>query len=277
MDKAYTFSDVLIVPKYSEIMSRSQVDLSSDLGFKTLDLPVISSNMKDITGWKMARAMARSGGYGILHRFCSIDDAVKEFILIKNDYGHDNPAAVSVGVKDDARIRVRKLYSAGARIYTIDVAHGHHRLVKKMIEFIKEFDDNIYVIAGNVATAEGALDLCEWGADAVKVGIGPGCFVPGTLIKTNQGMKKIELIEKDIDYVLTHTGEFCLVEDKIVYDKNENLININNNITCTKNHEFYVIDKKLRDIVNEDNIHDLAQWIPASELNENYLMVEGMN
>jgi len=174
---AYSYRDVLIVPAYSEVTSRSNVDLSTQLGPIKLNLPIISANMKTITGYKMAIAMYNSGGLSILHRFYSIEQAVDEY----KKCNHIN-VGVSIGVKEDDKKRFDKLYEAGARLFCIDVAHGHHVLVKNMIKWIKnqeflftrDVKDRPIIIAGNIATADAAFDLTEWGADIIKCGLGNG-------------------------------------------------------------------------------------------------------
>jgi IMP dehydrogenase len=196
---AYTFSDVLIQPKYSEIESRSKVDISTKIGNCILRLPILSANMKTITGAKMAATIARYGGLGILHRFCTIEENVhmlKEAFIISGEEitGKHPNIGVSIGVKDEEKKRVEELYKIGARIFCIDVAHGHHILVKNMIRWIKGNYNDITVIAGNIATWEAALDLAEWGADAVKVGIGPGS-VCQTREKTGVGVPQLTALE----------------------------------------------------------------------------------
>ena len=192
--KALTFSEVLIKPKYSEIDSRGKdVYIGSDFGPFKLDLPVFSANMKSITEHKMAVEMNSNGGMGVLHRFCSIEEAVKEFERTINEIRRlkiqDKMAdlsdeelikingyscAVSIGVQEDDKIRFKTLYDAGARIFVIDIAHGHCKKMKDQITWIKQNFEDAYIIAGNVATPEGARDLAEWGAMVVKIGIGPG-------------------------------------------------------------------------------------------------------
>lgn len=189
--KYYTFSDVLFKPKYSEIASRSLVDVSTDMGKFKIDLPIISANMRDITGEKMAIEIAENGGLGMLHRFNTVDEACTEFSRVKSAIAEyclvtDERGApaeyrigVSIGVQEGDKGRFESLYKAGARIFCIDVAHGHHVLVRNMIIGIRCICDakgweNVYVIAGNIATPEAAKDLMSWGADCVKVGIGPG-------------------------------------------------------------------------------------------------------
>lgn len=186
-----TFNDVMFEPQYSEVLSRSNIDLTSDMGKFKLQLPVISANMKDITGPKMVLAMATHGAIGILHRFIKegegddygVSDFQESIDLLQpetfND-GFNTPKllghlGVSVGVQEMDKERFRRLHGCGAQIFCIDVAHGHHILVKNMIEWVRTmYSPSICIIAGNVATAKGAKDLIEWGADIIKVGIGPG-------------------------------------------------------------------------------------------------------
>ena len=186
--KGETFNEVMFVPQYSEVKSRSNISTLTDMGEFKLDLPLISSNMKDISGPKMVARMCKMGGLGILHRFGTIQESVSDFKeaekLIENEGLYANPPAwltteysigVSVGVKEYENERFIALYDAGARLFTVDVAHGHHILVKEMIQFMRErAGKNICIIAGNVATPEGARDLREWGASIIKCGIGPG-------------------------------------------------------------------------------------------------------
>lgn len=190
--KALTFSDVLIKPKYSEIESRKEVDIGCDFGQFKLDLPVFSANMKSITEHKMAIEMYHNGGMGVLHRFCSVKEAIEEYkktiekiyedefvcgkltrtVSIKrvNSYS----CAVSIGVQESDRLRFDELYNVGARVFVIDIAHGHSKKMKEQIQWIKKNYEETYVIAGNIATAEAARDLAEWGANILKIGIGPG-------------------------------------------------------------------------------------------------------
>lgn len=171
---AYTFSDVLIKPKYSNIKSRRDVDTGVYVGPFHLKVPILSANMKTITGSIMAEAMTKSGGLAFLHRFNTTQDAVEEFKTA------NQACAVSIGVQDSDKNRFQKLYEAGARVFCIDVAHGHHSLVKKMATWLQhqgyvcDGEGSIFLVIGNIATPEAAIDLIEWGASAIKVGVGPG-------------------------------------------------------------------------------------------------------
>lgn len=198
-----TFSDYLIKPTYSEVPSRSLVDTSWPLfAGKKLGLPIISANMKTITGAKMAIEMWRQGGLGILHRFSYLGSNPEEtFKENLSEYlGVVNAGAecgVSIGVQEHDKARFLGFYVAGARIFCVDVAHGHHIKVKQMLEYmantVSPNRSECLFIAGNVATPEGAADLASWGADIVKVGIGPGkkCL---TRSNTGIGVPQLEAI-----------------------------------------------------------------------------------
>ncbi len=214
MNEAYTYNDVLIEPQYSEIASRSTVKLDTKVGNISLKLPVISANMRNVTGEKMAASIAIDGGLGLLHRFCTIEDNTTMFHKAIDLYNSDERGrpsttniGVSIGVKDEERKRFDALYEAGARIFCIDVAHGHHVLVKNMLKWLNEQiflwvrneRKNITIIAGNVATKEGYADLVDWGADAVKVGIGPSP-VCRTRFNTGVGVPQLYALEQIYEY-----------------------------------------------------------------------------
>lgn len=173
------FKDVYLIPRYSEIETRSQVDIGITLPKNIfgepwkIEVPVISSNMDTVTGGYMAKAMYDAGGLGALHRFMTIEENIKQYELVR---GHRVPSDcfVSVGVNRDSKERTQELYKAGARYFVIDIAHGHSKMMKDMITWIKSEFSDVFLMAGNVATGQGAYDLASWGSDAVKVGIGPG-------------------------------------------------------------------------------------------------------
>ena len=178
METAYTFDDVMFEPQYSDILSRKQVSITSAVGNVILELPLISANMADITEEEMVLSMHKSGGLGIMHRFMTIEENVNMFNACFHLGIPVNDIGVSVGVGDEEKKRFTALVEAGARTFCIDVAHGHHLHVKLMLEWISqcaEYKANLLtVIAGNVASAKGAVALHSWGAHSVKVGVGPG-------------------------------------------------------------------------------------------------------
>ena len=166
----YSFKDVFIIPQFSEITSRSGVDTLYRLGGEyNLDTPVISANMDSITGSEMAIAMWKAGGIGALHRFWTSAENVDAYLAVRNGLAD---CFVSIGVND--RQRALNLYSCGARYFIIDIAAGHSGQMRDTLKWLTlEFQD-IYVVAGNVATPEAVKDLEDWGASAIKIGIGPG-------------------------------------------------------------------------------------------------------
>jgi IMP dehydrogenase len=166
----YSFKDVFIIPQYSEVTSRSVVDTSYKLGNEyTLDTPVISANMDSITGPEMAIALWKAGAVGALHRFWTPMENVAAYYAVTKTAAN---CFVSIGVND--RYRAMDLYNAGARYFIVDIAHGHSSQMKETLLWLKKGLHDIYVVAGNVATPEGVTDLQDWGANAIKIGIGPG-------------------------------------------------------------------------------------------------------
>lgn len=202
--KALSFDDISLVPRYNNIASRRDADTSVQFGNMKLDIPIFSSNMDTVTGSEMARTMHDLGGLGFLHRFCSIEDNIMLYCTaVGKQYtnssgtrgtipGHPRNAVVSLGVNEGLD-RFLALHEVGARYFCIDIAHGHSRAVGEMITKIKEFDDGVYVVAGNVCHAAGAEYLADKGADAVKVGIGPGS-VCSTRVQTGFGVPQFSAI-----------------------------------------------------------------------------------
>jgi len=169
---ALTYDDVLLVPQYSKIASRSQVSLKTRITSAIeLDIPVISINMESVTGVEMAKAMSRSGAISFYPRFAPPDVQAKEVKQIIKDGYRVIPA---LGIKNQEMERVKKLVKAGATTLTIDIAHGHLEAALSFLREIKKKFPKIEIISGVIATYQGARDLFIAGADAVRVGVGPG-------------------------------------------------------------------------------------------------------
>ena len=184
-----TYDDVLLLPDESEVVP-SEVQTKTRLTRNiTLDVPVVSSAMDTVTESEMAIAMAKCGGIGILHRNLSIADQVAE---VKTAAAHGLVGA-AVGVGDDGYERASALIDAGVNVLVIDTAHGHHRGVLEAIAKIKKSFSSIEVIGGNVATRSGAQALINAGADAVKVGVGPGSICT-TRIVAGVGVPQVTAI-----------------------------------------------------------------------------------
>jgi IMP dehydrogenase len=190
--RGLTFDDVLLVPRHSEIASRSRPNLSARATRNVnIDIPVISANMDTITGKEMAIAMANIGALGILHRFMTPAEQVADAKEIAK--ASSRPVAASIGVNEEGRERADLLVDAGVKILTIDIAHGDSIMMMKTLEYVKNKYPHIDVIAGNVATAEATARLINAGADAVKVGIGPGSMCT-TRIITGHGVPQLSAI-----------------------------------------------------------------------------------
>jgi IMP dehydrogenase len=180
LGEALTFDDVLMVPAHSDIATRSEISLEQEFLGEHLGIPILSANMDYITESAMIMAMHKSGGLGVMHRFLEWDRLEQEItsLLIDRCYV---PLTLSVGIRDiDESVRRAEwlMTLPGAyghqRIIVIDVAHGFHEKVADLIMIVKRYWPQARVIAGNVATSSAAHFLLQAGADAIKVGIGPG-------------------------------------------------------------------------------------------------------
>jgi IMP dehydrogenase len=191
LSQAITFDDVLMIPAYNHYESRRLVDISvkDRLGFLSLDLPVMSSNMDTITESEMADFMASKGGIGVLHRFMPVDRNIEEYKKCTSK------VFVSVGCSEKEFERAEALKDAGAQFFCIDVAHAHAKYVGKTLKKLRDMLPNACIMAGNVATYAGADYLASCGADLIKVGIGGGS-VCTTRIKTGFGVPMLTSIEQ---------------------------------------------------------------------------------
>ena len=188
--KSYCFDDVLLVPKYSDICSRKEVSIDSSLSNRvTLNIPIISSPMDTITESVMATEMNNLGGLGIIHRYNTIEEQAS---MVSNVEGIH--AAAAIGVSGDYLERASSLIDAGANLLCIDVAHGHHSMMRHALKTLRNtFGYDIHIMAGNVATLDGFNDLADWGADSIRVGIGGGSIC-STRIQTGHGMPTLQSI-----------------------------------------------------------------------------------
>ena len=169
-----TFDDVLLVPRRSSIRSRGDVSLRTRLSRNVeIDLPIIAANMDTVCEQEMAMAMARLGGVGIIHRFLPVAVQAAMIEHVKNESA-DHVVGAAVGTDHDALVRSKALVAAGVDVLVLDIAHGHAEHAIEALKALKDAHPDTDVIAGNVATQGGAEDLYEAGADAIKVGVGPG-------------------------------------------------------------------------------------------------------
>ena len=212
MSKAYTFDDILIVPQFSFIESRKDVNLTTYLSSDvSLKLPVLSANMDTITGSDMAITMAKNGGMGILHRFWSIEDNVNSFKTVLEASISPSSVGVSIGLGQKEKERFEALYFAGARVFCLDVAHGAQMSVVEQVNYIKNWDD-ITIIVGNFASGESVLEFDRFTGGSVhayKIGIGGGS-VCSTRIKTGVGYPQLSAITDCVSVIKEH-GLGCAV------------------------------------------------------------------
>ena len=269
-----TFGDVLLEPQYSDIKSRKQISLATPLDYElNLEIPIIASPMDTVSEWEMAAAMSKLGGMAVVHRYNTIAEQAAE-VEDALDVPNCSVVGAAVGVSGDFIERAIECYASGAKVICIDVAHGDHSLVSEAIDSLRrELGMNVHIMAGNVATLEGFNRLADWGADSIRVGIGGGCFTPGTLVRTENGDKPIEQVRLG-EMVFTHTGELHKVVDTMTFQRDEEIYIING-VESTSNHEYYVVKKEDAGLVNENNIQDHAFWIEAEHLDkEKHLLIE---
>lgn len=185
-----TFDDILLLPNYSEIR-REEVDLSSQLTGKiTLSIPLISAPMDTVTTSRMAIALGKMGGVGVIHRNMTIEEEAAEAKVVKKA---GVLTAAAVGVGKDLAERVAALVSEGVEILLVDSAHGYTKAVIEATKYISSKFKETAVIAGNVATAGGAKALIDAGADGLRVGMGPGSICT-TRIVSGMGVPQVTAI-----------------------------------------------------------------------------------
>ncbi len=169
--ESLTFDDVLLLPRYSDVLP-SQTDISLSLSKSiNLKVPFLSSAMDTVTESKMAIAIALSGGIGIIHRNLSIKEQTKEIIKVNKK---KLLVGAAVGTNEDDVDRAKSLVDNGCDLIVIDTAHGHSKKVLKILSKLKKDNKSIPICVGNIATGDAAKKLYNSGADIIKVGIGPG-------------------------------------------------------------------------------------------------------
>jgi len=217
MKTALTYDDIQLVPGYSEVSSRQSINLQTKVTRRYGILnPFVASPMDTVCEEEMAFKMFLMGGVGCIHRFMSIEDQCAQVAKLRNriygdgfggpfeewgimyDDWHSEikqiPIMAAIGVMASDMDRAKALIEAGANIILIDVAHGHHQNVIYMIKWCKEnLREHVDIIAGNIATAQAAIDLEEAGADGLRVGIGGGSLCT-TRVKTGFGIPNVTSI-----------------------------------------------------------------------------------
>jgi len=179
----FDYDNILLLPRKCRVESRSECDASVPFGGRRFKLPVVPANMKTVLDESISEYLAANGYFYVMHRFDLDNVAYARRMREQGLF-----VSISSGVKEADYGVIDRLAAdgVGADYITIDIAHGHAESVRKMIEHIKQKLPQAFVIAGNVATPEAVIDLENWGADATKVGVGPGkvCI---TKLKTGFG------------------------------------------------------------------------------------------
>ncbi len=179
----FDYDNILLLPRKCRVQSRAECDASVELGGRRFKLPAVPANMKTVVDEKICTWLAQNGYFYVMHRF-DLDNLQ----FVRDMHAKGCYASISLGVKAPDYATVDRFVAEGLtpEYVTIDIAHGHADSVKEMIQYLKAHLPGAFVIAGNVGTPEAVIDLENWGADATKVGIGPGkvCI---TKLKTGFG------------------------------------------------------------------------------------------
>ena len=195
MKRSLAYDDVLLVPQYSDIRSRSEIEIGTDLGAGLeLRLPLLSSPMDTISEKEMAVSLSDAGGCSVIHRYNTIEQQTVIASTALEEGGADARVGAAVGISGDFLNRASVMRAIGVDFICVDVAHGHHVLMKEALQTLRTaLGPDIHIMAGNVATLQGVNDLADWGANSVRCNIGGGSIC-STRIQTGQGMPGLETI-----------------------------------------------------------------------------------
>ena len=199
MKNSLSYDDVLLVPQYSDIRSRNEVSTEVDLGNGLVHrVPILASPMDTISEVAMAVSTGLYGGAAIIHRYNTIQEQVDMVTMAKeiakSDHNKEIIVGAAIGVTGDYINRAAVLKAVGVDFLCVDVAHGHHILMKEALQTLRhKLGNNIHIMAGNVATIEGINDLADWGADSVRCNIGGGSIC-STRIETGHGVSGLQTV-----------------------------------------------------------------------------------
>lgn len=192
-DIGLTFDDVLLLPSYSDF-TRAEIDLSANFTRKIkLSIPLVSAPMDTVTESKLAIALASMGGIGIIHRNLTIEDQAKEVKIVKNKKLLVGAAIAGKNFEE----RAKALVHAQVDVVVVDSAHGFTKTIIKAVKLLKKTYPKLEVVAGNVATYDGARGLIKAGVDGLRVGMGPGAICT-TRIISGMGVPQITAIMETV-------------------------------------------------------------------------------
>jgi len=272
------FKDVLIRPKRSTLASRKEVSLNRTYQFKHsgqewTGVPIMASNMDGVGTFKVAEALHYHRMFTCLVKSYNLTDWDRLFTKIGTDY-----LAVSTGISQNdlnKLVSILELIPA-IRFICIDVANGYSEHFGDFVAEIRKKYPTHTIIAGNVVTADMTQELILRGADIVKVGIGPGCFTPDTLVLTNEGWKAISSI-KEGDLVLTHNTTWEPVTHLWKFDHHKQLVTVSlengSEYKMTPDHKVFAIHQSKADQCKcDEDIQRLGEWLPAKDLSSEWLV-----
>ncbi len=294
--KSYSFEHIGLVPRIiSELKSRKEADTSIDAFEVKFDIPIITSPMPDVCNGEMAYKLSELGILGIIHRFQSIKNQVEEY----NSAFEQQPfkkesqffrVACAIGVTGDYRERFQKLYEAGCRIFCLDIANGMNKLVEEAVRWIREFEQKemkriesldsdckenfkkIYIITGNIVSAEGYEYLANLGVDAIRVSVGTGTNCT-TKIETGVYQHPASIIMECVE----KREDLALSKIKLSFFEKSAVS------TGTSLKQIYEVKKqteeykqeynKLPKIILDGGIHNPSQMIKALALGADFVMI----
>ena len=282
LDVKFDFDDIVLQPAtFTNIKSRSEVDpyYCNVNGFldNVIKLPLITSPMDTVVGLNNIHIFNKNNIVVALPRTIPYDEILKSFDkryfseLFMNTF-------ISFGLEEFRNYFLDQTVKIVPEYVLIDIANGHMDILLDYSRKAKELYPNMKLMIGNIANPETYLKYAEEGnVDYIRIGVGngSGCCLAGTKITTKDGVKNIEDINVG-DYVLTHKNTYEEVIDTFSKKSNK-LITINDKISVTPDHEFYVLNKKYLNIVNDENIHDYCEWIMAENLTNEYLLLESVD
>lgn len=167
----FDFENINLIPKKSIVESRNECDTSIKFGDFTFQMPIVPANMEAVINTDIAIKLASAGYFYVMHRF-----DINQIEFIRQMKMLQLYSSISIGVNEDSYQLIEELINSDLvpHYITIDIAHGHSIKMERMLKFVKEKLPHTFIIAGNISTPEAVEDLQSWGADAIKVGIGPG-------------------------------------------------------------------------------------------------------
>ena len=251
----YCYSDVEIVPAViSNKSSRSECNLPDTL-------PLFTAPMDNVVGVESYDLYKKNGIIPILPRPVNLQTR------LKNSDGWS-----AYGLKEFEEYFCDHTKTLVNRHALIDVANGHMKIIYDLVKKAKSiWGDVLVVMVGNIANPKTYEIAEKAGADYIRVGIGggKGCFVSGTMVTMADGtMKPIECVRVG-EEVITHLGNTKKVIDTLNLVSENNLLKINDDIICTENHKFLVINTSDIDKITDDNLMEFAYWVCANELDKN--------